>query len=378
MRSGVPDRWLDRPAHLLGLCAAARRRLILLPAGTPSRRLLLDRTAELLAALSQAIAGLALLRDEPDRPRDPHRGFRLRVPDWRPAFANAGRAFLAIAALEAFWIVSAWPNGASAVIWAMVCVTLFGPLAERAYAGAMGYTAGTGIAAVFAAIAAFLVLPRMETFLGFSVALGLFLVPFGALMAQPWRAPLFSAMAAGFVPLVAPANQMAYDAALFLNGALSIVLGGGFGALWFLLLPPMPPPRRARRLLALTLRDLRRLAAGAVRWTGEDWQHRVHGRLAALPDEAEPPQRGQLLAALTLGSELLRLRGSAPRLGLGRGIGSLGAALAGGDVAAATAWLGHVDRLLAARPASGPGDDAALRARGGVVAIAEALAGYPA
>jgi succinate dehydrogenase cytochrome b556 subunit len=46
---------------------------------------------------------------------------------------------------------------------------------------------------------------------GFSIALGLYLVPAGALIVQPWQTALFTAMAVNFVPLFAHANQMSYD-----------------------------------------------------------------------------------------------------------------------------------------------------------------------
>ena len=73
-------------------------------------------------------------------PADPspgRRGFRLRVPDWLPALVNAARAFVAIGAVELFWIVTAWPNGASAIVFAAIVVLLFSPRGDLAYAGAM-------------------------------------------------------------------------------------------------------------------------------------------------------------------------------------------------------------------------------------------------
>ena len=59
--------WLIR-AGLRRICEAAVRRLIALPAGTPSLRLLADQTAEVLAGISHALNGLALLVDDPARP----------------------------------------------------------------------------------------------------------------------------------------------------------------------------------------------------------------------------------------------------------------------------------------------------------------------
>ena len=106
---------------------------------------------------------------------------------------------------------------------------------------------------------------------------------------------------------------MSYDPVQFYNAALALVVGSTAGALAFRLLPPLSPAFRTRRLLALTLRDLRRLAMGR---TYDDWSGHVHGRLSAMPVEATPLQRAQLLAALSVGTEIKRLRHITRRLGL--------------------------------------------------------------
>ena len=349
------------------------RTLIGLPAGTPSLRLLADQTAKVLAGMAQALNGLALLVDASDRPFPGYRAFRLTVPDWLPALVNAERAFVAIGSAELFWVVTAWPSGASAITFAAIAVILFAPRADQAYTAVMGYMAGVVLAAVCAAIIKFAVLPALATFAGFSIALGLCLVPAGALMAQPWQTGMFAAMTFVFVTLLAPANQMSYDPGQFYNTALGTVAGVGAGALSFRLLPPLSPALRTRRLLALTLRDLRRLATGAVARTSDAWEGRVYGRLAALPDQAEPLQRSQLLAALSVGSEIIRLRRISPRLGLGSDLDAALAALAQGHSAVATARLARLDHLLAACPGAEPETQLALRARSNILAISEAL-----
>src|SRR5271157_4387835 len=117
---GEPARWIDDPIGLRQICEAATRRLIALPAATPSLRLLSDQTAEVLAGISHALNGLALLVADPARPV-PRRGcVRLRVPDLLPSLVNAGRAFVVIGAVELFWIVTEWPNGAGAITWAAI------------------------------------------------------------------------------------------------------------------------------------------------------------------------------------------------------------------------------------------------------------------
>jgi Fusaric acid resistance protein family len=117
----------------------------------------------------------------------------------------------------------------------------------------------------------------------------------------------------------------------------AIVAGSGAAALSFRLLPPLSPAFRARRLLALTLHDLRRLATGPIPRAPVDREGRMYGRLAALPDAAEPLQRSQLLGALAVGSEIIQLRRLASSLGLGPDLDAALEALARGNNAIATA-----------------------------------------
>jgi len=138
---------------------------------------------------------LALLVVDSARPVPRRRGVLPCVPDWLPALFNAGRAFVAVGAVELFWILTAWPNGARAITFAAIGVILLAPRADQAYAAAVSFMLGTGLTAIFAAIIAFAVLPNTETFAAFSLAIGLVLVPAGAGMAQPWQTPMFTAMA---------------------------------------------------------------------------------------------------------------------------------------------------------------------------------------
>jgi uncharacterized membrane protein YccC len=364
-------RWIADPTRLLRVCDAAVRRLVALPAGTPSLRLLADQTAGVLGGISHALNGLALLVADPARPVPRSRGSRrLRIADWLPPLVNAGRALVVIGAAELFWIVTAWPNGAGAITFAAIGVILFAPRADHAYATAIGFMIGTSLTAALAAIIAFAVLPNLETFAAFSLAIGLVLVPAGALMAQPWQTAIFTAMAANFVPLLAPANPMTYNTEQFYNSALAIVAGVGAAAISFRLIPPLSPAFRSRRLFALTLRDLRRLATGPAPRTPDDWEGRMYGRFAALPDQAQPLQRSQLTVAFLVGTEIIQLRNIAFRLGLDTALDNALKALAESQSAIAIERLAVVDQVLASRLVANP---AALRARGLILALSEAL-----
>jgi uncharacterized membrane protein YccC len=283
------------------------------------------------------------------------------------------RVFITIGAAALFWIVTAWPNGAQAITFAAIAVILFSPRADQAYPIAMGFLLGTTLTAALAAIVNFAVLPGVATFAGFSLAIGLVLVPAGALMTQPWQAAMFTAMTANFVPILGPANQNSYDPQQLYNSALAIVAAVGAAALAFRLLPPLSPALRTRRLLALTLRDLRRLTTGPIPQTARDWEGRVYSRLSALPEQAEPLQRAQLLAALSVGTEIIRLRHVARRFDLHNELDAALAALAQGDSVVAIECLARLDRSLVALSGTTLGTWVRLRARGSILAMSEAL-----
>jgi uncharacterized membrane protein YccC len=368
---GEPSPWMADPVGMRRLCGEGARKLIAMQAGTPSLRLFADQAARVLLGLIHALDALALLTGKPDRP-DAGRRARLHVADWWPAFVNAGRTFVAISAAEIFWIVTAWPNGALAITFTAIVVILLAPQADQAYSIALRFSVGVVLGAVGAAIIAFAVLPNLETFAGFAIGIGLYLIPVGALVAQPWQAAVFTGMTYNFVPLLAPANQMTYDTVQFYNAALAIVAGSTAGALSFRLLPPLSPAFRTRRLLALTLRDLRRLVANPRRLRG-DWEGRIHSRIAALPDAADPLQRAQIVTALSVGNEIINLRRIAPQLGFGPELDAALAALAGGDSAAANARLAALDRRLGSLPDSDPQTPLAMRARALILGIGDAL-----
>jgi uncharacterized membrane protein YccC len=354
--------------------------LIALPAATPLLRLLADKTAQTLAGIAHALNGLALLVADPAR-QIPRRGIKqFRVADWLPALVNAGRAFISIGAVACFWIVTGWPGGGSAITFTTVVTLVLAPRAEQAYNAALGFTAGAFLAAVLAAIVAFAVLPALgiERFAGFSLVLAVCLVPMGALLAQakqPRQVGLFTSMTLLFLPVLQPVNPMVYNPETFYNASLAIVCGAGLGALSYRLLPPLSPAFRIRRLLALTLRDLRRLAMGRSQ---HDWEDLIYGRLTAMPAQATPLQHAHLLVALSAGSEIIHLRRIALQLGHGPALEGALAALAEGGSARAIAQLFRLDAVLAAGAASGTPGWAVLRARGGILVLSEALAKHAA
>jgi hypothetical protein len=100
----------------------------------------------------------------------------------------------------------------------------------------------------------------------------------------------------------------------------------------------------------------------------------MYARLAALPDQAEPMQRARLLAARSVGSEIIQLRRASPRLGVISELDTALEAFVQADSAVAIARLHQLDQRIASNPEATPEPAIALRARGRILVISEALA----
>jgi Fusaric acid resistance protein family len=149
-------------------------------------------------------------------------------------------------------------------------------------------------------------------------------------------------------------------------------VGFGIAPVSFRLLPPLSPELRARRLLTLSLRDLRRIAITSLPQS-KDWESRIYSRLAALPEQATPLQRAQLLATLSVGNGIISLRHMAcpgPVEELNTALGEF----AKGNSAIIVTQLRKLERRLASMPATELETAISLRARASVLVICEALA----
>ncbi len=384
---GSRERWMADPRALRRACEDAERTLLARTADTPSRRLLADETAKVLNGLACVLDELALLAGAPGRTPAGYRpaGFRPAgfhdvrsgVADWLPAIINGVRAFVMIAAVELLWIATAWPNGGSAIVFVTIVLLLMSPRGDLAYLGALAFAVTAAIGIIAAAIVEFAVLPAVETFPAFCAVIGLYFIPVGFAAAgsrTPALTAVFGATGLAFMRLLAPTNPMTYDTVQFYNTALAIFVGAAIGTLAFRLLPPLSPQTRARRLVALTLRDLRRLAISPLPPRPEDWERRTYNRLTALPDKAAPLQRAQLLAALSVGDDINQLRHVVPRLGMATELDIALASVVEGNTPVAIAGLHQIASRLASDPGTGPETDDALRVRGCIVAVSEVLA----
>ena len=318
-----------------------------------SQRLLSDAAAKLALGLGSAANGLALLRD-PAVARDPLHAPGFVVPDYLPALVNAIRTFLAICAGILFWVLTEWPSGLGAITFLSVTVLLLAPQQEHAPRAALGFGIGTILAAIIAAVVDFALLPNHEGFLALALILSAVLVPLAALSTLPALAPYLVAATMNFVPLVGPTNEISFNTLAFYNSALGICGGCLAGALALVLIPPVPQPIRADRLLEITLREMRRMAAGRTTPTPGAWQHRVYARLIAVPPGVDPVYGSRLVAALSIGLQVLELRRLAGEGPLGDRLRAALACLAARDVDGMLAGLDAVDRHVRAAADGAP------------------------
>jgi uncharacterized membrane protein YccC len=348
------------------------RNLVGLKTNDLSVRLTADGAADVASGLAAAANGLALL-DDPANARDPPRPPGIFVADELPALVNALRMFLGVGATVLFWIVTEWSNGLQAVVFAAVTIMIFSPMQEKSGKAALGQGIGTGIAAIVGAVIKFAFLPNHEGFLAFSLIIAAALAPLGTLSSVPLLAPYFTSATVTLVPLLTPTNEMTYDAAAFFNSALGLLSGCAAGGLALLLIPPVSTRIRSQRLVDLSIRDLRRLAAGRRRWTLPRWQSRIYARLIALPEEAEPVQRSYLVSVLSVGLQVIRLQRLSRHGRIGAEISDIQASLAAGDLAKLRVILHALDQEIASIPDSRQGARGRLRARSALLAVGEAV-----
>jgi hypothetical protein len=98
--------------------------------------------------------------------------------------------------------------------------------------------------------------------------------------------------------------------------------------------------------------------------------------LLAMPEQAEPAERSQLVAAGAVGKDIVRCRVVAPRFVPGAAVDAALQALAEGRSGQALERLKDIDRLLAALPRTEAASRIVLRLRASILAISGQLAEF--
>jgi uncharacterized membrane protein YccC len=276
-----------------------------------SRRFVIDRMEDFLDHLGGALRNWRDILQEnwkvvPRLSLNFHR-------DLRAAWINGLRAFIAVSAMGAFWIASAWDRGPLALVFVCVLMSLFSAQPHPDQIGWNFLKAGL-LATVFALICKFFILSTGSGFEFLSVALGLFFIPLALVMTNPPMAAPALSFAFVFCYVVRPDNLMAFDLNDSLNTALAVLTGVLFGTLSYVLILP-PNPKAARRYVTYRIRrGLEEMALLQPIPHFCFWETRMYDRVIRLYDPQnlsgtstdEWLEAG--LGAVTLGNQILRLR----------------------------------------------------------------------
>ncbi len=228
------------------------------------------------------------------------------------AALTAIRCALAIAITSAFWFVTAWPNGPTAVVVAAVVCTLFATM-QRPDKIALACIATVLVAAVPVFVTQFHLMPLAVDFPSMAVAIAPLLLISGYILAQPGIGPLGMLSAVYFTYASSINNVMSYDAVAFLNSSFAVLVGIGVGAVLFATFFPETPAHASRRFRRQILVHLSRLASTRrpdVRSYERALCEQLWTMLAGLKDEPAAAHAclARAVAGLSAGQAIGRLR----------------------------------------------------------------------
>lgn len=233
-------------------------------------------------------------------------------------YASAGltvlRTTLTMLALGLFWIYSAWPMGSTAMLIATVFAGLFATAPNPALATRsimLGYATGMTLGY----ICVFFVLTRMDGYLLLVAGSAPFLMFSLALLMRPAIATYGLGCSMGLAYILAFKNLMVFDPANFINDALAQIVGIGFAAISFVLIPPAIGSLWLRRRQLVRLRRQVALAAKApldgLRQRFESVNRDLFGQIVAQTEPGSSDSRALIawtLAVHETGRALIELR----------------------------------------------------------------------
>jgi uncharacterized membrane protein YccC len=238
---------------------------------------------------------------------------KLSAPfDESVAAVSVLRVFVAVGAASIFWFATAWPAGDTFLIWVAIGTSRF-VIAPNPSKAVQAFLTGTVIAAVPTYFIAFYLVPALDGFTMFVLAIFPFLFIGVGIATSLRRAGEAGAAIILFGNGLAPENIMQYDVVAFFNGVLATILGVGLACLAQSL---VFPDNANRRILAATERLTHWIAAsiGKRKSTGIEYVGatvRPLNDLLTLIDQSEKPEPNKADWAVdlhTLGHEIVDLQ----------------------------------------------------------------------
>ncbi len=267
---------------------------------------LLTRLVDELFTLTATYASLLDRRHRPTRPAP-----RLNLFTARGDALIAGlRAVLAMLALNAFWISTAWPQGGGAATIACVACALFAtaPQPQRAVLQ-MGL--GFALGLIAATLLNLVVLPLLSGFAGLALGLLPFICGGLWLASRPTSAGLgiaFCMMLSNALPLQ---NFMHYDGVLLLNNGLSQLLGLSVAGIAFSLLQRSQVAQQRRYYHRHLTQQLADVCAGRRRHLPHRFDGRIRDLMRLILQRSPalvPELMPRALAVLEFGDALIDMR----------------------------------------------------------------------
>lgn len=211
------------------------------------------------------------------------------------ALVSAAATMVAILGCCAFWILAAWPDGATAAMIAAVASCFFATMDDPVPAQ-RGFLLWTAYSLPFAAIYLFAVLPQVSDFVTLALVLSPVMLGLGAIMALPQWYGRMMPFTIGFAGGLAITNHYAADASAFINGSVAQLIGVAAAMYATRLFRSMGAATAIRRLRRAGWRELARGATDAASWPSRmlDRVGLIAARLGEVADEDRDAARAAL------------------------------------------------------------------------------------
>lgn len=163
----------------------------------------------------------------------------------------------------AFWIWSAWPDGALAVSVLGVCCALLGNVDAPA-PNVVKFLIGSIYAVAISLIYNFVILPRVTEFAVLVAVLAPAFLLAGSIQARPPTMLMALGITLTTPILCGLGATYTGDFAMFLNSAVALFAGTGFAVVSMTLFQTVPVDAAIKRLLRVSRRDVSRRACGSA------------------------------------------------------------------------------------------------------------------
>jgi uncharacterized membrane protein YccC len=237
------------------------------------------------------------------------------------AFLTGARTTVAILLVSVFWIATAWPNGASAIMMAAIVSALFAPAPDPALAVKMALI-GNLAGFIVALLCKFFVLTSLDGFGLLCAGIVPFMLVGPFLTLNPKLATIGLGYSTMFCFMIAPTNMMQYDPANSVNFGSALMLGVATAAVIFATFAPVTGVWLKRRTARLLRRQVEVACVGplpSLVHRFESGTRDIVQRLAAKQTVHDMHDKGMLdwmFIVLEIGRAIIHLRQDAGSVSL--------------------------------------------------------------